>query len=309
MEFVQLRYFEAVARHQHITRAAEELNISQPFLSKVIGKLEAELGVLLFDRQGRNIHLNSFGKAFLKRTERIFQELEDSKRELADMSGLDQGRISIAWTSISLLPRVLEGFLRKYPKVSITQVIASTKEMKHQLESGMVDLCISSPPIQGTGIICEPLFTDQFYLAVPRNHRLANRDSIELHEVAKESFVSTKKGYGFRDQTDEFCRQAGFTPNIVFEGDVAYTLISLVNVGLGVSFVPSPILRDFPAELPKLLRIEKPLCQRTVSLAYLEGHYLSQAAQQFCQHVKNYFVENKDKVDVLSIGKQGKETK
>lgn len=293
MELLQLKYFETVARYEHITRAAEALCISQPSLSKVIARLEAELGVPLFDRQGRNIRLNSFGKAFLKRVERVLMELEDGKKELADMSGLEQGKLSLAWTSISLLPRILEGFLGQYPHVSIRQMVASTSELKHQLESGLIDLCISSPPVEGVGILCEPLFIDEFYLAVPKNHRWINRESIDLSEAAEEHFVSTKQGYGFRDITDQFCRQAGFVPNIVFEGDVAVSLVGLVNAGLGVSFVPSPFMRDYPSKLPKLLRIDNPVCRRTISLAYLEGHYLSKAARQFRQYIRDYFNENK----------------
>lgn len=292
MELLQLKYFEVVARHEHITRAAEELHITQPSLSKVISRLEGELGAMLFDRQGRNIRLNAFGKAFLKRIERVFLELEDAKRELEDMSGLEQGRISLAWTSVTLLPRVLEGFLKKYPKVSIRQAVDSTLEIKHQLESGLIDLCISSPPIEGPGIVCIPLFTEELFMAVPRNHRFANRESIDLIEFEKEPFVSTKQGYGYRDVIDELCRKAGFVPNIVFEGDVTFSLINLINAGLGVAFLPEPTLRDFSAELPKLLHVNNPVCKRTFCLSYLDGHYLSKAAQQFYQYITDYFNEN-----------------
>jgi DNA-binding transcriptional LysR family regulator len=296
MELLQLKYFETVARYEHITRAAEELRVSQPSLSKVIARLEAELGVPLFDRQGRNIRLNPYGRAFLKRTARVLMELEDGKKELGDMSRLEQGKLSLAWTSISLLPRILEGFLGQYPNVSIRQMVTSTSELRHQLESGLIDLCISSPPIDGAGIICEPLFIDEFYLAVPKNHKWIDRESIDLAEAVGEHFVSTKQGYGFRDVTDQFCHQAGFVPNIVFEGDVAVSLIGLVNAGLGVSFVPSPFMRDYPAKLPKLLRIDKPVCRRTISLSCLEGHDLSKAARQFRQfrqYVTDYLNENK----------------
>lgn len=94
MELLHLKYFQIVAKHEHMTQAAEELCISQPSLSKVVNRLEEELGVPLFDRQGRNIRLNAFGKAFLKRVERVFRELEDGKKEITDMNGLEQGRIS-----------------------------------------------------------------------------------------------------------------------------------------------------------------------------------------------------------------------
>ncbi|MDF2519442.1 MAG: LysR family transcriptional regulator [Clostridia bacterium] len=292
MEILQLKYFQAVARHEHMTHAAEELHVSQPSLSKVISRLEEELGVMLFDRQGRNIRINSFGRAFLKRVDKVFNELEDGKKELADMSGLEQGRILLAWTSIALLPRILEGFLKEYPNVSFKQTMPSTLDMKHQLENHMIDFCISSPPVEGQGIVCQPLYSDEIFLAVPQKHRFADRESIDLIEAVNEPFISTKQGYGFRDITDELCSQAGFTPNIVFEGDVAISSINLVKAGLGVTFVSSTVEKNYQGVLPKLLRINKPVCERTISLSYLEGHYLSKAAQQFRQYLIDFFQED-----------------
>lgn len=292
MELLQLKYFQVVAKHEHMTQAAEELNISQPSLSKVINRLEGELGVLLFDRQGRNIRLNAFGKSFLDRVERIFRELEDGKKEITDMNGSEQGKISLAVTSLSLFSTILEGFVRKHPNVRFRQVISSTAEIKRQLEAGEIDLCITSPPIEGAGIVCTPLITEEVFLAVPKGHRFAGRESIDLSEAAQEAFVSMKKGYGFRDITDEFCRKAGFEPDVVFEGEVAGVLYNLINAGLGISFLPDPGIRGISFQMPELVRISNPVCRRTISLSYLKGHYLSNAAKELCNYVILYFKNN-----------------
>lgn len=90
MELLQLKYFQTVARLEHMTKAAEELHIAQPSLSKTIARLEKDLGVPLFDRQGRQITLNPFGKVFLKRVERIFHELSEGEREIKDLANLQQ---------------------------------------------------------------------------------------------------------------------------------------------------------------------------------------------------------------------------
>jgi transcriptional regulator, LysR family len=112
MNLLQLKYFLTVARCEHMTRAAEELHIAQPSLSKVISKLEEELGVLLFERVGRQIKLNHFGKAFLNRVERVFLELDNGKRELSDMSINESSYISIAANNIGpffiLLERIFK---------------------------------------------------------------------------------------------------------------------------------------------------------------------------------------------------------
>ncbi|EST51510.1 LysR family transcriptional regulator [Brevibacillus panacihumi W25] len=98
MDLLQLKYFQVVARLEHMTRAAEELHISQPSLSKMISRLEKHLGVPLFDRHGKQIRLNRFGKIFLNRVDRVFAELEEGQYELADLTGLERGEADLIIT-------------------------------------------------------------------------------------------------------------------------------------------------------------------------------------------------------------------
>src|SRR5579875_1786359 len=113
MEWHQIQYFQMVAETEHFTRAAEILSISQPALSRAISKLEEELGVQLFDRTGRNIVLNKYGKMFLQRVERSIQEIELGKQEIHDMIHPDHGTISLSFLhslGISFIPGILKGF-------------------------------------------------------------------------------------------------------------------------------------------------------------------------------------------------------
>lgn len=91
MELLQLHYFQTVARMEHMTKAAKELRIAQPALSKTIARLEEDLGVPLFDRQSRQIKLNSFGKAFLKSVDTALSALEEGRREVSDLAGMERG--------------------------------------------------------------------------------------------------------------------------------------------------------------------------------------------------------------------------
>jgi DNA-binding transcriptional LysR family regulator len=289
MEFLQLKYFQTVARLEHMTKAAEELRIAQPSLSKTIARLEEDLGVPLFDRQGRKIQLNAFGKVFLKRVERAFHELSEGKREIKDLAGLSQESITLAVSIPRILPDLLGSFLNQYPHVRFQQFLESTSSMKRQLEDAEIEFCISSVPIEGPEIVWEPLMTEEIFLIVPPGHRLAGRDSIYLHEVKDESFISMNTGYGFRNLTDEFCKEAGFIPHIAFEGDEPGVIGELVRQGLGIAFVPAlTSLRNSDA-LSKRLRIIEPRCQRTIGLGWSKRRYLSSTAQQFRQFVIEYF--------------------
>src|SRR5690349_12115287 len=121
MELQQLKYFQTVARLQHFTRAAEELYISQPSLSRSIARLEEELGAPLFDREGRQVRLNRLGQTFLKRVERVFNELEVGQRELQDLIGPEKGLVAVAFlhtVGVRLLPLLLSAFRAEHPNIS-----------------------------------------------------------------------------------------------------------------------------------------------------------------------------------------------
>ena len=290
MDLLQLKYFQTVAQLEHMTRAAAKLYIAQPSLSQSIAKLEDELGVPLFDRQGRRIHLNQFGRTFLKRVERAFLELDEGKREVADLAGLEQGAVTLAVASAQLLPELLSGFLARYPHVRFRLFQQHALEtVVQQLERGEIDLCISSPPIERPSIAWVPLMTEEIFLLVPAGHPLAERGSIRLLEAAHEPFISLKPGHGMRNMMDEICKQAGFVPNVAFEGDESATVRGLVSAGLGVTFVTALAWKNIVEQPVVRLRIEEPLCQRTIGLAWLEDRYLSVAARHFQEFVIEYF--------------------
>lgn len=287
MDLLQLKYFQTVARHEHMTRAANELHIAQPSLSKVITRLENDLGVPLFDRTGRQIRLNQFGKVYLNRVERIFLELENGRRELSNMLGNENTKISLAMNNLFSLSKILEGFLKLHPNTSFCQTIGSTNKMQQQLLDGYVDICISSPPIEGDGIECIPLVTEEIFLIVPHGHKFANRNEINLIEAANEQFINFKEGFGIRDLTDKLCRQAGFTPNIVFESDIALNLLDLVNNNLGIALLPILQCRDWPEKIPVPLHIKDPICNRVIALSYVQGRYLPQVTKHFIDYIIN----------------------
>lgn len=287
--FLHLKYFQTVAKYEHITKAAQELKVSQPALSNTIARLEESLGVPLFVRQGRNIRLNSFGKIYLKRINQAFFELEKGKREVEEMAGTDKGIISFATTLPSVLPFLLKDFLAVYPNAKFIQNQAfSEKEIISQFENQEIDICISTFPIISSEIEWFPLIDEEILLSVPIGHRLANRTSIHLSEVADEPFISITPEYYFRGLTDKFCRQAGFEPNIVYQISEAGIIQGLVELNLGITFTPLSYGKHSKLRSVQL-HIEEPICKRTIGLAWHKGHFLSRTAEQFIQFCKEFF--------------------
>jgi DNA-binding transcriptional LysR family regulator len=165
----------------------------------------------------------------------------------------------------------------------------TTSSMVRHLEKAEIDFCITSVPIEGTDLVWEPLITEEIFLLVPPNHRLAERKKIKLYEVKDEPFISMNTGYGFRNLTDEFCREAGFEPNIAFEGDEPGVIGELVRQGLGIAFIPAISWMHHSNPLLHRLQIDRPKCQRTIGLGWSKRRHLSEVALQFREFILEYF--------------------
>lgn len=288
MELLQLKYFVTVARFEHMTRAAEELRIAQPALSKTISTLEKSLGVLLFDRRGKHIQLNQCGRTFLKRVNQALAELEDGQRELADLRGETFGDIKLAvLVGSNLLPDLLSSFRVEHPHISFNLLQHFSRSVTGQ----DFDLCISSSPLKLQGIANRTLLTEEIFLAVPAEHRLAKRNSIRLSEVSDDGFINLKHGKALRDKTDSFCQYAGFTPHIIFESDDPATVRGLIKAGQGIAFIPAITWGGFAGSSMVLLHVEEPVCNRTIELSWTVERYLPQAARLFCKFTIDYFAK------------------
>ncbi|UUZ91478.1 LysR family transcriptional regulator [Paenibacillus sp. P25] len=152
MESLQLKYFLTVARLEHMTKAAQELHIAQPALSKTISRLEEDLGTPLFDRDGRQIRLNPFGRAFLKKAKAALELLEEGRREVADLSGLERGRIHLSLSHMEQLREPLRLFLSLYPEANFHIRQSGMEDMEQFLESSEIDFWLTSMPVEHPGI-------------------------------------------------------------------------------------------------------------------------------------------------------------
>jgi DNA-binding transcriptional LysR family regulator len=289
MELLQLSFFRVVARLEHMTRAAEELNLTQPSLSRAIARLEREVGVPLFDRQGRGLRLNGYGTAFLGHVERVFRELDDATAQLRDMGGLEQGSVSLAAGALHWLPEVLEPFLAAHPEVRFRLAQRSLPEMIRLVEDGEVDYCFLPGIPEGPRTRWRHLRTAPISLMVPSSHRLAGRASVRLGELAGEEMILGKPGDVLRETMDGYFRRAGIAPVVACEADEPAAVEDFVAAGLGVAFIPG-LLKPTPRHaLTAWVAITDPACELRLGIAWNETRYLSLAAQAFRDQVVSHF--------------------
>lgn len=292
MEISQLQYFQAVARVRHFTKAAEACAVSQSALSRSIAKLEEELGVRLFARRSRHVELTQAGEHFLYHVDRVLRELAEAKRELTQKETKGGGTVNVSFFHSFggyLLPMLLAEFHAQYPEIRIKLNQHNSKFLMQQVESGKTDLCLCSTMTTAENIAWMYLWSEELFVAVPKDHPLAQRGSVTLRDVEAEPLITLKPNYSLRTLVDQSFELAHSHPQIIFEGDDVNTLASLVAAKLGVSIIPNiPGVEHLGIVY---LPITFPVCKRAVGIAWNTTKQLSPAALTFQQFVIRHFAE------------------
>lgn len=295
MELIHLKYFQTIARLESVTQAAAELHVSQPALSKILARLEQELGQSLFDRQNRCMRLNAAGKLFLQHVQRVFLELQEARRELAALSEHADSSVIAACSSSRLLPNLLTSYLQAYPQGSFQlKQITELEDMSKSLLMERIDFAISFQPLRHRDLRTQKLAIEQIFLAVAPEHPLAGSECIDLSEVRQEKFISLTSECGLREITTDFCEQAGFHPDVRFEINSLEVIGNLVNAGYGVAFVPAFWRKYERGKAPVQIPIKAPGCYREVWISYRRNEPLSAAQQKFLAFVEQYFAIQKN---------------
>ncbi|MFH8613422.1 LysR family transcriptional regulator [Streptomyces sp. NPDC018029] len=289
MDLLQLRYFQTVARYEHISRAAEELHVAQPSLSRTIARLEAELGTPLFDRQGRRIRLNQYGVVFLHHVDRALSELDDARRVLSDARDTAFGRVSVASETLLTITHLLGSFRAAYPRADVRLYQSNAEEMDRQLRAREVDFCVASQPLTGTNLEMIELAREEVLLAVPRGHWLDGQESVTIREIATEPFVTTRVGQWQRTLLDRLFASEGLTPMISCEGDEPGASQDMISAGLGIGLIPA-ISRQAgtDSQVPVAwVHLNAPDCSRVLTLVWSRDAYLSDAAVKFREFTRS----------------------
>ncbi|MFW6694705.1 LysR family transcriptional regulator [Streptomyces sp. MAR4 CNX-425] len=267
----RLAQFAAVAREEHVTRAARALGVPQPTLSRAMVRLEADLGVALFARRGRALSLTTAGRDLLAYAERALAEVGRGAEAVRADAHPETGKVAFGFLHTlgsETVPGLLREFRRDHPRVRFALVQNYGEWMLQRLRAGELDLCLTSPVPDAPDLVARRLAEQPIRLVVPDDHRLAGRRRIRLAEVAEEPFVTLEPGYGMRRMTEELCAAAGFAPRIAFEGEEAETIRGLVAAGLGVALLPPPAV---PRPGVVELHVTAPRAVREIGVAWVAG--------------------------------------
>ncbi len=282
MELLQLRYFRDAAKLENFSKVARKNMVPQPSISKTIKKLEDELGVTLFDRNGRQISLNKNGQFFL---EHIDKALNDIDLAVGHFSKPVKNNIIVypqaGGRFVSLL---IADFLSSQNHLFVSNV------NKGYLDNGGIyDFTFMQPIENMDEYNYECLMDEEIVLAVSKSNPLSRKKSISIHDLKDYPFVGYYKTIGIRDFTDEFCEKtAGFTPNVVFEtGDYA-ALQYMIEKDKGLSLVPYLLFNIQHTHDVKLIPLKEKL-YRKLLIAWDKNHSLSKEEEFFLNFSKDWF--------------------
>src|ERR1700722_9606350 len=287
MELHQLRYFCAVAETNSFSRAALQTHVSQPSLSQQIIKLEDELGARLFDRLGRSVRLTDLGKTFLPRARSILRELEAAKGDVDERKDSVGGSICIGvipTVAPYFLPSQLSFFTRQFPQARLAVVEEITPVLLERLRASSVDIAVLALPIRGHEFETFPLLTEHLFAALPKQHKLARRNSLSLADLRTEPFLLLRDGHCFRDTAVAACDRARLNPQIIFESGQFSSILSMVGTGMGVSIVPEMAIDKRPR--CRYVRIADGEATRTVGATILRGRSLTRLHHAFLAHLR-----------------------
>lgn len=197
MDIVQLQYFQTAAKEQHFTRAATKLNVSQPTLSASISRLENELNCSLFNRTGRQIHLNENGEILLKHVNVILQSYQEALWELDSFQHRNSNSLTIACMTMIVHNKFLKPFQEQHPEIQLHQQMLLSDGLAAALYDHKIDFIIANIPIQDESAASLDLASDRLFLALSRNHPLSKKESYTVEDIANEKFVINPGGTGF----------------------------------------------------------------------------------------------------------------
>ncbi len=288
MELHQLAYFEAVGRHLHFTRAAQELNVAQPSVSQQIRKLEAELGTPLFHRMKRRVELTEAGRLLLPRARAVLREIAEGRMEVQELQARQRGTLRVGATpsvGAHVFPDALAAFRRRYPGIALVFREGGSPSLVQRLVEGELDLAVVIGPIRHPALETTPLLEERLLLAVPPGHPLAGGGEVRLEALRDTPFVMLREGvYDLRDRTLAACRQAGFEPHVALDGGEMDSVLRFVAAGLGVAILPQTVLDGRPQgaqPAPLGIPLADPRLRRSLVIARRRDRTFSGAARAF----------------------------
>lgn len=284
----QLRVFEAVARHNSFTRAAEELFLTQPTVSMQVKQLTKAVGMPLFDQVGKRLYLTQAGEELVKSCRQIFEKLDQFEMTVADLKGLKQGRLRIAviTTAKYFIPRLLGPFCQRYPGIDISLQVTNHEHILNRLNDNLDDLYVMSQLPENIEVSCKPILENPLVVVAPASHPLAKEKNISLEQIGSEPFIMREPGSGTRKAVQNLFEERKISLKVRLDLGSNEAIKQAIAGGLGISVLSAHTLTlESPNSQLTVLDVEKFPIERYWYAVYPNGKQLSIVARTFLDYL------------------------
>lgn len=291
MNLHHLRVFLAVARRRSYSRAAGELFISQPTVSLQVKKLEEELGTELFDLLGKKVYLTEAGETLFEYAQKIFTLVSEAQSAMEELSDLQKGRLALGASTtpgIYLLPGVLGGLKKDFPRAAIHLEISNTHKVVEAVMTNRLDLGVVGEEFTvHSELHIVHLLKDELTLITAPDHPLAKTKKARPGRLAKESFIMREQGSSTRKLVEETLRKEFIQPQVVMELDSVEAVKQAVAAGLGISLVSKyAISAELKAGILSAVEVPGLRLKRDINLIYHKDKRLSKLSLKFIDYLK-----------------------
>ncbi|PET38220.1 LysR family transcriptional regulator [Bacillus sp. AFS001701] len=277
-----MEYFIAICEELHFTRAAEKLGISQPALSRQMRALEDRLGVRLFDRLGKKIAITEAGKILQEESEKIFSNIKYIYEQIGELQKVKRGKLIIGAMSEELSQLASVIFLeihRMHPYLQMKIIMSDNIE--DRVIQNEIDIALTHMPLENEQLTNIPLYNEEFYLVVPFDHHLAEREKVDFEEIKDIQLVLSPKNHNCRKLIDDTATSMGFVFKPIIELTDVNSILSIVKAGIGATILPNTLLTSENSETLKVIKIVNPVITKEIAIVHHKEKYIGSAARNF----------------------------
>ena len=283
MDLLKLKYFHTAAKYEHITKAAEELLVAQPAVTKAIKQLESELGIELFEKRGRNIVLTESGSFLKSKLDGVFSIIDNLPQEFEKIKNKSQKtiRVNVLAASIFVLETVL-AYKNANPEI-IFNMIQYAEWDRTDIQIRTVLASEVKPKEDVNTFVME----EELFLAVSTRSKYANKSSIALKDFREEKFIYLAGSKTYRYICDHFFKKVNYKPNISFETDSVIAVKNIIGADAGVGFWPEKTWGKIDHENVKLIPVSDIECKRYVVVEINKNSENKKHIRDFFNHLVN----------------------
>jgi DNA-binding transcriptional LysR family regulator len=293
LNFNHLYYFYVVALHSNVSRAAEELRISQSSISVQVKQLETSLGRPLFNRIKTGVELTDSGQVVFQYAERVFSHVDDLRSRLEEMDHVITGSISVGTVNsvgIYMLPDFLKAFHGEHPDVKISIEFQSPRELVQRVVAGRLDFAVLPSNRRYDGLTAVKLTRNKLFLVAPPDHPLAAKERVTPSELSEFPFLGYEEGMEIRNMMDGLFRRMSLPIEYLMESSNVATIKHMVLAGLGLAMLPETAVGN-EIRQGHLKRIDMPslYLSQEITICHKTNRAFSPAKLEFLKLIKEQF--------------------